>query len=67
MKTSMAVAAWALVAACGEIPQDSAKSFAGDKETKLHSAATFKGDKALYEKTLAERANHQDEYLRLAD
>jgi hypothetical protein len=53
-----------LVAACHEIPQDAHKSFAGPSETKPYAGPKFKGDKAAYEKAMAERADTQDEYLR---
>ena len=64
MRTLIAATALALLAACHEIPQDAAKSFAGEKETKPYTGAKFNGDKALYEKTLAERSDTQNEYLR---
>ena len=67
MKTLIAVTALVLLAACHEIPQDAAKSFAGERETKPYTGAKFNGDKALYEKTLAERADTQNEYLRTGD
>ena len=59
----MAAAALAL-AACGEIPQDAAKPYAGKEDTKAYAGDVFKGDKAKYEQTLAKRANYQDEYSR---
>lgn len=65
-KTFIALAAMALAAACGEIPQDAPKPFAGERETRPYADAKFNGDKALYEKTLAERADTQNEYLRLS-
>jgi hypothetical protein len=58
------VAAALALAACHEIPQDARKSFAGEAETKAYTGARFNGDRALYEKTLAERADTQNEYLR---
>ena len=68
MRSALAAAAAALaLAACHEIPQDAAKSFAGKRETKLYVGAKFNGDRALYEKTLAERADTQNEYLRTGD
>jgi hypothetical protein len=51
------------LAACTEIPQDAVKPFAGAEETRPYAGDRFKGDKALYEKTLADRAQTQNEYL----
>jgi len=66
-KTLILVVAGAIAsAACGEIPQDARKPFAGERETAPHTGAKFKGDRALYEKTLRERAQTQDEYGMLA-
>lgn len=60
----MAIAVATLaVAGCGEIPQDAVKPFAGKAETQPYAGGKFKGDKALYEKTLAERADTMNEYL----
>jgi hypothetical protein len=56
-----------LVAGCNEIPQDAAKPYAGKADMKPYAGDLFKGDKAKYEKTLAERANHQNEYIRTGD
>lgn len=53
--------------ACNEIPQDAVKPYAGKEDTKAYAGDMFKGDKAKYEKTLAERANHQNEYIRTGD
>ncbi|HYC35329.1 MAG TPA: hypothetical protein VEC19_02825 [Usitatibacter sp.] len=55
------------LASCGEIPQDGPKPFAGEDEIRSYAGSTFKGDQALYEKTLAERARTQDEYLITGD
>jgi hypothetical protein len=63
----MALAAAALLAACNEIPQDAAKPYAGKEDTKAYAGDRFKGDKAKYEQTLAERSNFQNEYLRTGD
>jgi hypothetical protein len=52
------------VVACGEIPQEGPKPYAGKQDTKPYAGDLFKGDKAKYEKTLAERANYQNEYSR---
>jgi hypothetical protein len=65
--TLMALAAAALLAACNEIPQDAAKPYAGKEDTKAYAGDRFKGDKAKYEQTLAERSNFQNEYLRTGD
>ena len=51
--------------ACGEISQDAVKPFAANGEAQPHAGALYKGDKALYEKTLADRAQTQDEYRTL--
>ena len=52
------------LAACGEIPQDAPKPYAGKEDTKAYASDTFKGDKAKYEQALAKRANFQNEYSR---
>jgi len=52
------------LAACHEIPQDAAKPYAGKEDTKPYAGDRFKGDKAKFEQTLAERANFQDESYR---
>ena len=65
MKTFIGAAAWVVLAACHEIPQDARKPFAGASETRLYDAAPFDGDKARHEETMAARAQHQDEYLRM--
>ena len=58
------IAAGLLACACGEIPQDAPKPYAGKADMQPYASDMFKGDKAKYEKTLAERANAQNEYLR---
>ena len=64
----LAVAALALgLASCGEIAQDASKPYAGKADTQAYSGDMFKGDKAKYEKTLADRANYQNEYLRTGE
>ena len=60
----MSAAAVLWLAACGEIPQDAPKPYAGKEDTKAYAGDLFKGDKARYEKTLAERAIYQDELSR---
>jgi hypothetical protein len=64
MRAAIVVAAGFLACACNEIPQDAVKPYAGKADTQAYASDAFKGDKAKYEKTLAERANHQNEYLR---
>ena len=64
MRAAIIVAAGVLACACGEIPQDAAKPYAGKADTQAYASDAFKGDKAKYEKTLADRANHQNEYIR---
>ena len=58
----MAISAFALTA-CGEISQDGPKPFTAKEEARPYAGDRFKGDKVLYEKTLAERAQTQNEYL----
>ena len=67
MRAALAVVAGLALASCSEIPQDAAKPYAGKEDTKAYSGDMFKGDKAKYEKHLAERANYQNEYLRTGD
>lgn len=67
MRAVLLVAAAALAAACNEIPQDAVKPYAGKEDTKAYAGDRFKGDKAKYESTLAERANYQNEYLRTGE
>jgi hypothetical protein len=65
MNRLLAVTVAALAAAaCSEIPQDAVKPYAGKEDTTPYASDTFKGDKAKYESTLANRADHQNEYLR---
>lgn len=63
---------WASLAAagltaCGEIPQDAAKPYAGKEDTKAYAGDAFKGDKAKYEQAMAKRADYQNEYVRTGD
>jgi hypothetical protein len=51
-----------LLAACDEIPQDARKPFAGESEVKLHSGASFDGDRQKFDQALTERADHSDDY-----
>ena len=62
IRTLSIVAAALLVAACHEIPQDAAKPYAGKEDTKAYAGDMFKGDKAKYEQTLAQRAAFQNDY-----
>ena len=64
MRAGLVVAAGLALAACGEIPQDAPKPYAGKEDTKAYASDTFKGDKAKYEKHLADRADYQNEYSR---
>jgi hypothetical protein len=52
------------LAACGEIPQDAPKPYAGKADTQAYADDRWKGDKAKYEKALADRAKFQDDYQR---
>ena len=65
-RLALLVAAMGL-AACNEIPQDAAKPYAGKEDTKAYAGDKFKGDKAAYEKALAQRAQTQNEYLRTGE
>ena len=51
-----------LLAACGEIPQDAPKPYAGKADMAPYSDDRWKGDKAKYDKALADRAGFQDDY-----
>ena len=64
MRALLVVTLAAGLAACGEIPQDSAKPYAGKEDTKAYAGDVFKGDKAKYDQALAKRANYQNEYSR---
>ena len=66
MRAAMLAAALAL-AACHEIPQDAPKPYAGKEDTQAYAGDLFKGDKAAYEKALAQRAQTQNEYLRTGE
>ena len=69
MRTVAIAAAAAALAlgGCTEIPQDAVKPYAGKADTSAHAGDLFKGDKEKYEKTLAKRAEYQNEYLRTGD
>jgi hypothetical protein len=66
-RAALVIIAALAAASCGEIPQDAPKPYAGKADMQPYATDTFKGDKAKYEKTLADRANHQNEYLRTGD
>jgi hypothetical protein len=55
------------LAACGEIPQDAPKPFVEANETRPYAGATFNGERARYEKALAERTDTQDDYRRIKE
>jgi len=61
------VAAALALAACHEIPQDAPKPYAGKEDTKAYAGDRFNGDKAKYEKALADRAQNENEYIRTGD
>jgi starvation-inducible outer membrane lipoprotein len=66
-KTILAAAAALALAACHEVPQDAAKPYAGKEDVKPYAGDMFKGDKQKFEQALAERASHENEYLRTHD
>ncbi|HUJ01454.1 MAG TPA: hypothetical protein VLY46_14535 [Usitatibacter sp.] len=67
-RTLLAIAAAAaLAAACHEIPQDAAKPYAGKEDVQPYAGDLFKGDKQKFETALADRASHENEYLRTHD
>jgi hypothetical protein len=66
MKATLGILSFALVlAACHEIPQDAPKPYAGKEDVKPYAGDLFKGDKAKFEETLAQRSTYQNEYLRV--
>ena len=66
MRAGALLAAFVL-SACGEIPQDAPKPYAGKEDTKAYAGDTFKGDKQKYEQSLAKRADYQNEYVRTGE
>ena len=64
MRALVLIGLAAALAACGEIPQDAAKPYAGKEDTKPYAGDMFKGDKAKYEQTLAKRADFQNDYAK---
>lgn len=68
MRTLIAAAAAAgLLAACHEMPQDAAKPYAGKEDVKPYAGDLFKGDKQKFEQALAQRAQNENEYVRIGD
>lgn len=66
--TIVALASVALVAACGERPQVldyKQGTYQGKPDTPAYSNAPFNGDKAAWEKALAQRNQSQNEYKRI--
>ena len=63
----VAAIAGVALAACGEIPQDAVKPYAGKDDTKAYGGDAFKGDKQKYEQAMAKRADYQNEDVRTGD
>jgi len=64
----LAIASVALFAGCGERPQVleyKHGTYQGKPDTPAYSNAPFNGDKAAWEKTLAQRNQSQNEYKRI--
>ena len=66
MRFALLLAGFALTA-CHEIPQDAPKPYAGKEDTKAYAGDRFNGDKAKFEKALADRAQNENEYIRTGD
>ena len=60
-----AFAAAAAFTGCTEITQEPGKSYAGKEDTKPYAGDQFKGDKAKWEATLAQRNQTQNDYSRM--
>jgi hypothetical protein len=60
-----ALAAAAVFTGCTEIAQEPGKSYAGKEDSKPYAGDQFKGDKAKWEATLAQRAQGQNDYGRM--
>jgi len=60
-----AFAAAAAFTGCTEIAQEPGKSYAGKEDAKPYAGDQFKGDKAKWEASLAQRSQGQNEYLRM--
>ena len=58
-----AAVAAALVAGCAEVAQEPGKVYAGKEDQKAYAGDQFRGDKAAWEKTLALRADQQNDYI----
>ena len=59
---ALAIVSIFALAACGEIPQDAPKPYAGKEDTKAYAGDMFKGVKGKYESALADRAKYQNDY-----
>ena len=67
-KVAIVAAAVALLAGCGERPQVleyKQGKYQGKPDTPAYSNAPFNGDKAAWEKALAQRNQSQNEYKRI--
>lgn len=60
-----ALAASAAFIGCSEVPQEPGKSYAGKEDQKPYAGDQFKGDKAKWEGTLAQRSAGQNDYARI--
>jgi hypothetical protein len=60
-----AFAAAAAFTGCTEIAQEPGKSYAGKEDAKPYAGDQFKGDKAKWEASLAQRSQGQNDYLRM--
>jgi hypothetical protein len=60
----VALVSGAIAVACTEAPQEAGKVYAGKEDQKAYAGDKFKGDKALWEQTLAARADNMNEYVR---
>ncbi len=60
-----AFAAAAVFTGCTEIAQEPGKSYAGKEDSKPYASDEFKGDKAKWEASLAQRSKGQDDYARI--
>lgn len=64
----ISVAALALLAACGERPQVleyKQGKYQGKPDTPAYANAPFNNDRSAWEKSLAQRAQNQNEYKRV--
>ena len=60
---ALAAALW--LGGCTEVAQEPGKSYAGKEDEKAYAGDQFKGDKAKWEATLAQRAQGQNDYGRM--